>query len=129
MTTQADKTQIGLSDEASDHLEVVRQQGGFRTEQDVYRLAIALAIAEGLAPTSEDTARTTKYNIGGLDPERALVTAVRYLRTDHGDRPVAYMERLAEAGMKHLYDHVESGRSLHEMLAPFAPPAAAEDDT
>lgn len=127
MTGPADKTQIGLSDEASDHLEVVRQQAGFRTEQDVYRLAIAVAIAEDLPPTPEDVARTTKYNIGGLDPERALATAVRYLRTDHGDRPVAYMERLAEAGMKHLYDHVESGRSFHELLSRFAPPVAGGD--
>jgi hypothetical protein len=124
VSSQADKTQIGLSDEASDHLETVRQQGGFRTEQDVYRLAIAVAIAEGLAPTPEDVQRTTKDNIGGLDPDRALVTTVRYLRTDHGDRPVAYMERLAEAGMKYLYEHVESGKSLHELLAQFVPPAA-----
>jgi hypothetical protein len=127
VSTQSDRTQIGLSDEANDQLETVRLQGGFRNEQDVYRLAIAVAIAEDLAPTPEDLQRTNKYNIGGLDPDRALVTAVRYLRTDHADRPVAYMERLAEAGMQYMYAHVESGRSLHELLARFAP-ASREPD-
>ncbi len=123
MSTQTDKTQIGLSDQASDHLDVVRREGGFRNDQDVYRLAITIAIAEGLSPTPENVQRTNKYSVGSLDPKHAMSTAIRHLRDDHADRPVALMERLAEAGLKRLFDHVDSGKSLHELLATFAPPA------
>jgi hypothetical protein len=121
--TPPDKTQIGLSDRASEHLETIRQSGGFRTEQDVYRLAIAIAIAEQLPPTREDITRTTKYSVGSLDPDRALVNAVRHLDAAHGGRPAAYMERLAEAGMERIYNHLDSGKSLGELLQGLASPA------
>lgn len=127
LNTQPDKTQIGLSDKASDHLERVRQEGGFRNEQDVYRLAIAVAIAEQLPAAAEDVTRVTKYNVGGLDPAGALTNAVTHLGTAHGGRPVAYMERLADAGLTYLYDHIDSGKSLGELLSRFVPPTPEVD--
>jgi hypothetical protein len=118
----SDKTQIGLSEKATDHLERLREDYAFRTEQDVYRMAIAVAIAADLPAAPEDVTRVTKYNVGGLDPAGALTNAVRYLRTDHNGRPVAYMERLAESGLMYLFDHIDDGKPLGELLGKFAPP-------
>ncbi|MDQ3678232.1 MAG: hypothetical protein M3401_15785, partial [Actinomycetota bacterium] len=102
-------------------------RGRIRHEQDVYRLAIAVAIAEQLPPAAEDTTRTTKFHIGGLDPVGNLTHAVEHLSTAHEGRPVAYMERLADAGLKYLHSHIESGKSLGELLSKFVPVAPDVD--
>ena len=128
MNNLSDKSQIGLSEQAGEHLQIVKDQGGFNKDNDVYRLAVAVAIAEELEPTSEEASRTTKYSIGGLDPDNSLVSSVKYLRNEL-DRPVAYVERLAEAGLAHLFDHIESGKPLYELLGKYRVPPEAEEPT
>src|SRR5579875_898136 len=118
MTGAPDKTQIGLTEQANEQIEVVVREGGFSDKQDAYRLAIAVALAQGLEPGDAIGASTT-YGVGSLDPDGNFRTAVRALRDDHGGRPAAMMERLAHAGVAKVYEHLHSGKSLRELLALF----------
>jgi hypothetical protein len=100
-------------------LDEVTEKAGFRDKQDAYRLGVALALSEGLDQEEPAGARTTYVNIGGLDPDLELRAAVLAIRDDHEGRPVALIERLAEAGIGRLYDHLNAGRSIYELLLEF----------
>lgn len=119
MTATSDKSQLALSDTAREQFDEVVDKAGFRERQDAYRFAICLALAENLAPADPNTSRTTYLNIGSLDLDGSLRAAVLSTRTDHGGRPVALIERLAEAGIAHLHAHLQAGKSLREILLTF----------
>lgn len=126
MSPEKDKAQPGLTAEAREQLEEITEKGGFSEMQDAYRLATAIALAENLEPADASLSRTTYANIGGLDPDHSFRSAVLAVRDDHGDRPVALIERLAEAGIARLHTHLNSGKSLRELLAAYvAEPDAA----
>jgi hypothetical protein len=118
MTTD-DKTQLGLTEDARDRADEIVESVGFRDRQDAYRLAVAIALAENLEPAAEGLSRTTYVNIGGLDPNNELRAATLHLRDDHGDRPGALIELLAEAGIDFIYDHVHAGRPIRELLQKY----------
>lgn len=124
MSPAKDKAQPGLTAEAREQLEEITKRGGFNDMQDAYRLATAIALAEQLTPAAASASRTTYLNIGSLDPDGSLRNSVLAIRDDHDDRPVALIERLAEAGIARLHTHMEDGKSLREMLALYVPPAA-----
>jgi hypothetical protein len=121
MTAVADKTQLGLTDAARDMADDIVEVGGFKDRQDAYRLAVAIALAEGLPPAPEDVSRTTYVNIGGLDPNNELRAATLHLRSDHDGRPGALIERLAEAGIERIHAHVHAGKPIRELLQKFQP--------
>ena len=116
MTTQPDKTQLGLTDAARDKADDNQRVGGFKDRQDAYRLAVAIALAERLDPAPADVTRGNYAGVGGVDPDGALRAATRELRDDHEGRPAALIERLAEAGIDRLHAEVHAGRSLRETL-------------
>src|SRR3954471_19137758 len=116
MSTSQDKTQLGLTDEARAKADEIVETAGFKDWQDAYRLAVAVALAENLDPAPEDLSRMTYVNIGGLDPNNELRAATLHLRSDHGGRPGALIERLAEAGIDRIYAHVHAGKPIREML-------------
>jgi hypothetical protein len=122
LSTTADKSQLALTAEARDHLDVIKEEGGFDDLKDAYLLAVSVALVEGLTPSDTSAGRTTYINIGSLDPENQLRNAVLAVRTDHDDRPVAFIERLAESGIERIHDHlVGKGRSIRDLLTPYAP--------
>lgn len=121
MNPAKDKAQPGLTAEAREQLEEITNRGGFNDMQDAYRLATAIALAEQLTPADPSASRTTYLNIGSLDPDGSLRNAVLAIRDDHDDRPVALIERLAEAGIARLHAHMEGGKSLRELLAAYTP--------
>ena len=121
MTAPADKTQLGLTDAARDMADEIVEVGGFKDRQDAYRLAVAIALAEDLAPAPEEVSRTTYVNIGGLDPNNELRAATLHLRSDHDGRPGALIERLAEAGIERIHAHVHAGKPIRELLQKFQP--------
>jgi hypothetical protein len=127
MTTAADKTQLGLTDAARDMADEIVEVGGFKDRQDAYRLAVAIALAEDLAPAPEDVSRTTYVNIGGLDPNNELRAATLHLRSDHNGRPGALIERLAEVGIERIHAHMHAGKPIRELLQKFQP--ATVDDS
>lgn len=120
--TPDDKAQLGLSAEASADLDRVQDDLKLPDRIDGYRLAIAAALAKGLVPTPEKVSRTTAYNATGtLDTDGSLRAAVLALRDDHAGRPYALIERLAEAGLRDLAAHSDSGLPLRDYLAPLVP--------
>jgi hypothetical protein len=123
-----DKTQIGFSEEARDRADHVKEVLGIPQMQDLYRLGISIALVKSLAPTAEQASRTTAYAIQGVDPEGVFRAAIEQLRPDHGGRPVALAERLAEVGIADLAAHLQAGKPLRAYLQDVAPlPDAVAD--
>lgn len=117
-----DKAQLGLSAEASADLDRIHDDLKLPDRIDGYRLAVAVALAKGLAPAPEKVSRTTAYNASGtLDTDGSMRAAVVVLRQDHAGRPYALVERLAEAGLRDLAAHLDSGLPLRDYLAPLVP--------
>lgn len=114
--TDRDKNELGLTEQAREAFDAVVEAAGFNERQDAYRLAIAVALKKGLQPTDEGASRRTYVNIGGLDRDGSLRTAVLQLRADHDGRPYALAERLAEAGVEDMKAHFDAGRSVRDYL-------------
>lgn len=126
MTETEDRTQLGLTDAAAADRDEVTQALKLPSGVEAYRLCIAAAIAKRLDPTPESAKRTTAYGVGTLDPDGSLRTAVLALREDHHDRPYALIERLAEAGLRDLADHLDRGLPIREYLESLLPLIADE---
>jgi hypothetical protein len=109
---------VGLSDEANATLKSLKEMG-FVEELDAYRFAVALAIAHGVDPSVVHTAkRTTKYNIGTLDPDRSLYSAVRILMPPADESPVySAIERLAEWGIRELGKRSQSSTPFADICS------------
>ncbi len=119
-----DKQQLGLSDQARDDLDYIVQEARFKERLDAYRLSITAALAKELAPAEAGLRRVTYINVGGLDPDGQLRSAIAELR--EGDRPYSLAERLAEAGIADLARHLRAGKSLRDYLAELQPASSAE---
>jgi hypothetical protein len=96
-----DKAQIGLTPTASRHLQQVMASGWFSKEQDAYRVAIAIALANDVVANPEDLAGIeNKYNfMGGVDRDGRLRALINALSPDHTSAPARFAERLAHAGL------------------------------
>lgn len=118
MSAAADKSQVAISEASRDLADEVVEKGGFAERQDVYRLAIAVALVKQLEPAPEDVGGRINYlGAGSLDQDGSIRTAIMQLREEGRDRPYALAERLAEAGIAELHEHLNSGRSIREFLA------------
>lgn len=121
MSSAADKSQVAISEASRDLADEVVERGGFAERQDVYRLAIAVALIKQLEPAPEDVGGRINYlGVGSLDQDGSIRTAIMQLREEGRDRPYALAERLAEAGIAELHEHLNSGRSIREFLASLA---------
>ena len=116
-----DKNELGLTEAARQQLDVIRAEAGFKDMQDLYRLAISVALLKSLEPAPVGLQRVTYVNIGGLDRDQAIRTAILAVRDDHEDRPYALAERLAEAGIEDIHGHFASGRPIREYLQGLQP--------
>jgi hypothetical protein len=114
---EAEPTTIGLSDVAHVRLRKLKEDGHFAEMADAYRFAIGLALAHGISPDPIAGSRTTIFNIGTLDPDGSIRTAVATLR-EPSDEPVyRSAERYAEWGVTELSRRAETGTlSLAEVL-------------
>ena len=121
--SEQDKNQLGLTEAAREKADSVVAAGGFEERQDVYRLAVAVALSRGLKPAPDGLSRRTYINVGSLDPDGAIRAAILETRDDHGGRPYAFAERLAEAGIDNLYAHFNAGRSVREYMRGFVEPS------
>ncbi|SRR6266508_1904219 len=120
-TIAEDRSQIRLSEQGVADREYIKEALGLGDLQDAYRLAVAVALAKNLPPASEDLRRTTAYGAGVLDASGALRASVLALRSDHGGRPYALIERLAEAGLRDLAAHLDEGLPVRQYLAALTP--------
>lgn len=110
--TPKEPTTIGLSDQAHAMLKRLaedKQNGNFAEMADAYRFGIALALAHGVMPDEISGQRTTIFNVGTLDPDKKIYTAIRSLLKT-GDTPVYRLaERLAEWGVREMSSMGEKG--------------------
>lgn len=72
-------TTIGLTEESHGILKRLKDEGHFAEMADAYRFAIALALSLGQEPPLVGGSRQTIFNVGTLDPDRALYYAVKIL--------------------------------------------------
>lgn len=112
---------IGLSETAHvllKHLAEDKRNGHFAEMADAYRLGIGLALARGVIPDEISTPRATIFNIGTLDPDRLIYSAIKLL-ANTGETPVyRWAERLAEYGVRELAAQAEAGTlDLGQLLA------------
>ena len=100
-TEANDKVQIGLTPLGAEHLEAVMNTGWFAQAQDAYRLAIAVAMAHGVAATPEQIAGSdVKYSfMGGVDRDGKMRALISALAPAEAAMPARYAERLAHAGL------------------------------
>jgi hypothetical protein len=121
MPVLQDKGQLQLSEQGSADREYIKDQLGLPDLQDGYRLAVAVALAKNLPPAPEDVRRSTVYGATVLDSDGSLRASVLALRDDHGERPYALLERLAEAGLRDLAGHLNEGLPIRQYLAALVP--------
>jgi hypothetical protein len=94
-------TTVGLTSDGHDKLRRLKEDGHFAEMTDGYRFAIALALAHGAVPTVAGQ-RGTIFNVGTLDPERQLYTAIKALYEPLDEPVYSIAERLAEWGVIEL---------------------------
>lgn len=105
-------TTIGLSEKSHGLLKRLtedKRNGAFAEMADAYRFAVALALAHGVIPDEIPAPRQTIFNVGTLDPDKMVYSAVKaLLNTD--DTPVyRWVERLAEWGVNELATRADRG--------------------
>lgn len=121
MDTRGDRTQIGLSEQGRHDRDAIKDVLDLGEGQDAYRLAVAVALSKRLAPADENARRTNAYGTSSLDERGELRAAILELRDDHSGRPYALMERLAEAGLRDMAAHLDSGLPLRQYLSDLVP--------
>lgn len=101
MAQAKDRVTLGLTSEGAANLERVMESKWFGTEIAAYRAAIAVALASGTAKSSDEMKEmTTKFNQGSLDPDGSVRDLILlFADGDDRERPMAFAERLAEAGL------------------------------
>jgi hypothetical protein len=104
----SEPTTLGLSLTGKAAAQRLIDEKVFLRQIDAYRFAIALGLAHGGYDTA-NLSRETMFNVGTLDPDGSLRTAVDLLR-DALDEPVyRSAERYAEWGFREMNRVLSSG--------------------
>ena len=103
---------VGLSKVGRSRIQRLKENGHFAEQVDAYRFAIALALAAGAAPSDAVGERVTMFNVGTLDPDGRVATAVSTLTKTSGEDPYRVAERLAEWGAAELERRVEASGTV-----------------
>lgn len=107
---------VGIGKSAHGKLQRLKEDGHFNEMLDAYRFAIGLALAHGGA-TSDFSERQNLFNVGTLDPDRSLYTAVATLRQPTEEPVYKTVERLATWGVEELDRRSQRGMlSFAEIL-------------
>ena len=106
----SDLINVGLSEAANDKLDELKELGIFAEKIDGYRFGVSLAIAQG-AYSSEIVKRANLFNVGSLDPDKTLRTAVEALMSQELEGTTVYrlIERLADWGVSELWSQAKAG--------------------
>lgn len=108
---------VGIAKSAHPKLQRLKEDSYFNEMVDAYRFAVGLALAHGGA-TSDAPERQTLFNVGTLDPDRSLYTAVAALRQPTDEPVYKTLERLATWGVEELDRRSQRGMlSFAEILA------------
>jgi hypothetical protein len=116
---ERDKPQLGISAQAREDLDYIKDELALPDRADAYRFGIAVALQKHLAPADASVSRDNYIATSSLDSDGAIQAAVVELREDHDGRPYALVERLAEAGAADVAAFLRSGRPIREYMAQF----------
>jgi hypothetical protein len=100
-TRDHEPVNVGIGKSTHPKLQRLKEDGHFSEMLDAYRFAIGLALAHGGA-TADFSERQNLFNIGTLDPDRSLYTAVATLRQPTDEPVYKTVERLATWGVEEL---------------------------
>jgi hypothetical protein len=109
--TDSEVTTVGLSEEADDLLDQLKELEIFAEKLDGYRFAISFAVASGVLP-SEIGKRKTLFNVGSLDPGQLIRTSIEAVYPDEIASASVYRvaERLADWGVRELHALASNGQ-------------------
>jgi hypothetical protein len=111
-----DQRTLGLSEDAHGKLTRLRKDGLFAEMRDAYRLAIALALAEGLIAPRSKPRPHTYINAGSLDPDGLIRDVmVEHFQGKEG-QPYEVAERLGEAGVLELWERVQRNPQFADLF-------------
>jgi hypothetical protein len=123
-------TTVGLTPGTHDKLRRLKEEGYFPEMTDAYRFAIALALAHGVSPTLTG-ARGTIFNVGTLDPDKLIYSAIKSTSGPLAEPIYSLAERLAEWGVVEMSRMAELGQlSITKLLqeaSSLGPPGMNKD--
>jgi len=107
--TTTEPTSVGLSEKAHSILTQMKEDEYILELTDGYKLAIGLALANGVKPGEIPSPKRTILAVSGLDPDQEIATAIRSLVDLEGGSVYRYAERLAEWGVMEMASRFKSG--------------------
>jgi hypothetical protein len=107
--TTTEPTSVGLSEKAHTLLSSMKEDGYISELTDGYKLAIGLALANGITPGEVPAPKRTILAVSGLDPEQEIATSIRSLVDLEDGSVYRYAERLAEWGVMEMAARFKSG--------------------
>lgn len=110
----SDKVNVHTSKFGEETSNLLIEKGWFKDGIDVFRSAIAYALANQMEPKTDIPTGGQSWNAGSVDRDGA-VSAVLAL---HGykDRPMATAEGLAEIALEDIGKRVRKGESLSQIF-------------
>lgn len=110
----SDKVNVHTSKSGDETSNLLVEKGWFIDSIDVFRSAIAYALANQMEPKTETPTGGKTWNAGSVDKDGA-VSAVLAL---HGykDRPMATAEGLVEVALEDIGKRVRKGESLSQIF-------------
>jgi len=99
---EKDATTIGLTKENHSMLKKFDEENIFNEMKDGYRFAIAYSLSKGAIPEKVSGGKTTIFNVGSIDENQEISSAILALSPQIEVPVYVYAERLAEAGMTEL---------------------------
>lgn len=110
MKNEEPKT-IGLTKENQDFLRILKEEKFFNELMDAYKFAIAFSIKSKEEP-SEVTNSKTMFAVGNFDGNQEILNTVLALRRSITKPYYAYIEKLANHGVKLLKEKYNQNYSL-----------------
>lgn len=115
-----DRDQLALTNTANEELRGLRSRTPWFTDDvQVYRLAVAVALAKGLHPRSDESESgyTTKYGLQTVDPDGGMQVLVSSMVPEYAETPNRWISRLASKGVHYLYSElIDKDRPITEVL-------------
>jgi hypothetical protein len=112
-------TQIGIGIEAQSMIKELVEEGFFREERDVYRFGLSYALCEFENP-QEIINRINKFHVSSIDPDGAILHAIEALLPGRSEARYVLAERLADIGVRKLYQIYRDGNLDLTKIIEFA---------
>lgn len=115
-----DRDSLALSTAANEQLKELRSRTPWFTDDvQVYRLAVAVALAKGLRPRTDepDSGYTTKYGLQTVDPDGGMQILLTSMVPEYAETPNRWISRLASKGVHYLHSEIiGKSRPITEVL-------------